>query len=68
MPKKIQRRPEDSETLYRLLRQAIRMTETVAQPEYPLTSYLLRVALEALEDETKQAIKLAAEIEMHYSS
>ena len=67
MAKQIKRHQEDSETVYRLLRQAIRMTETVAQSEYPLTSYLLRVALEALEDETMQAIKEAAEIEMRYS-
>ncbi len=67
MAKKIERRQEDSEMLYRLIRQAIQVTETVANTDYPLTAYLLRVAVAALEDETKEAIKAAAQADIHYS-
>ena len=51
---------EDGETLYRLLRQSLEMSETIARPAYPLTSYLLRVALASLEDELQAALKAAA--------
>ncbi len=57
MSKKIKRSQDDSETLYRLLRQAIRTAEAVAEPEYPMTTYLLRVAFVALEDEMRAAIE-----------
>jgi hypothetical protein len=67
MAKKIQRHQEDCEALYRLLRQAIEVTETVSKPEYPLTAYMLRVAFAALEEEMKDAIKAAAENDKHYS-
>jgi hypothetical protein len=65
---KIHRTEEESETIYRLLRQAISVTEAVAQPEYPFTSYLLRIALSALEEEMIAAIKAQAESDMqHYT-
>ncbi len=58
---------DEREKLYQLVRHAIEITETIAKVDYPLTSYLLRVAFAALEDETKDALKATAEIEMHYS-
>ncbi len=66
MAKKIRTHQEDSETIYRLLRQAIRMAESVAQPDYPLTAHMLRIAMLSLEDELKEAIKAEAEIAMRY--
>ena len=67
MAAKIQRHQEDSETLFRLLRQSIQVTEAAAQPEYPLTGYLLRVALSALEEEMRDRIKAEALCDMHYT-
>ena len=67
MSVKIERHQEDSETLFRLLRQSIQVTEALAQPEYPLTGYLLRVAISALEEEMRDKIKAEALSDMHYT-
>lgn len=64
MTSRIRRHEDDSETVYRLLRQAIRVTEALAAPEYPLTAHMLRVACSALEEEMIDAIKAQAETDM----
>ncbi len=67
MEKKLRLDQDDSETLYRLLRQAITVSENLAKQDYPFTSYMLRVAFAALEDETREAIKASAARDMRYT-
>lgn len=66
MPTPIHSHPVDIETLYVLMRQSLRMAEASAKGDFPLTAHMLRIAAAALEDEMRDTLKAAAEIEARY--